>query len=167
MLPRRPVVSFGRSDFTPKAAKGHQLTIHANTYLPKLLVAVPVNAFVLRAEDSVLAFRSISTILSFGGRAQIRLAIVQRLAINMIHAQMIGDFKHLAMHSHLSPLHPYRSQTTKRIVIGIVFGCIPFIFRQAPVIIRIDDGVSALRQRDSAEGIPIPHPTNQKHRLNQ
>ena len=47
---------------------------------------------------------------------------------------------------------------TNCIIIAKMFGCAPFVFRQTPVIVGIDDCVLALCQRDSAEGVAIADP---------
>ena len=152
---RGPVVGLGGQDLIIEVAKVYRLAVKANTSLPAPFLTSPCNALIFGTEGSVLSFRLISGVLSGSRRAQVRLAIVQSLAINMVYEQMIGYFDYFTVHGDPLSFGVVDTPPTNCIIIAKMFGCTPFVPRQAPVIIGIDDCILALGQRDSAEGVAV------------
>lgn len=68
---------------------------------------------------------------------------------------MIGYFDYLAMHGDPASFRAFDTLPKDCIIIAIMFSCTPFVFRQTPVIIGIDDCILALSQRDPTEGVAI------------
>jgi hypothetical protein len=54
---------------------------------------------------------------------------------------------------------------------GIEFGidsrCGPFVLAEPVIIVRVNDGVFALRQRDASEGVAVAEPAIQKYKENE
>ena len=109
VFPCRPVVDFGRPDFVIEATEKYISSVEFDACLPEPLFTVPGNALVFGAEGFVLVFRLISAVLSDSCRAKIRLAIVQTVAVDMVHEQIVGDSADLTVHEYLTPFSIFGS----------------------------------------------------------
>jgi hypothetical protein len=167
IFPCRPIIGFGRPDFTFEATEKYTFSVNFDFRFPELVSTVPGNALVFRAECSTCIFSSVLAILGISSLAKIGLAIVQTIAIDMVNKQVVGNLAYLTMHEYLALFSIFIPDTTGGIKISALLDSAPFVFRQAAVIVRIDDCVLALCQRDSAEGVPVANPPIQKHRQSQ
>ena len=154
-------------DFTTEAAEIYLLAFIENPCLPKFIAAVSGNALVFGTEGFVPAFCLIAVILSLSGRTQIGISIIQAVAIDVIHEQMVGEFAYLTMHEYLATFSIFGFDRTYSVRTFSFCSYVPFVFRQAPVIVRVDDCILALRQRYPAEGVAVANPPVQKHRQPQ
>lgn len=89
-------------------------------------------------------------------RAKIGISIIKAVAINMIYEHIVRYFKYLAVHVEPAFGAVFDFHCTYSVVATFTSpGGVPFILRQAPVIVRINDCKLALSQRDSAEGVAV------------
>ena len=95
-------------------------------------------------------------VLREGGRAEIGLAIIKTVVIDVIDQHIIGDFAYLAMHEVHASFARWANPTS-RVVRRAALGGKPFISAQAQEIIRIDEGELALGQWYPAERIAVPN----------
>jgi len=102
-------------------------------------------------------FLSVAFILGAGRRAQIGLAVVKAIAINMIDNHIIGDFEHLTVHVEFAPFAPSVNPMS-RVERRAALDGEPFTLGKANIIIRIDDGVLSPCQRYPAKGIAVANP---------
>ena len=58
-------------------------------------------------------------------------------------------------------LHPFRVHRVEPV---LYLSRVPFVFAEVIIIIQVNDGEFALRQRYSPEGVPVAHPPIQKDR---
>ena len=99
---------------------------------------------------------SVAYVLREGGRAQIGLAIIKTVVIDVIDQHIIGDFAYLAVHE--VPASFARSvNPISRVERRAALGGKPFISGEPEEIVRIDEGELALSQRYPAERIAVPN----------
>ena len=135
---------------------------------PGLYTLVPRDAFVFRSVSSISVFRPVPNILCGSSRAKICRSIIKAVAVDMIYEHIVRYFKYLAVHVEPPFGAVFGFHCTYSVVATFTSpGGIPFILRQAPVIVGIDDCILALCERDSAEGIAIAQAPIQKHRRPQ
>ena len=96
------VIGLGRTDFTNEAAEVYRLAVNANTHLPALIFAFPTDTLVFGTVSYIRIFCSVPAILRGSGWAQIGISIVQAVAVDVIHEQMVGDSAYLTMHEYLT-----------------------------------------------------------------
>ena len=113
----------------------------------------------------ISVFRSVPNILGGSGRAEIDLAIVKAVAVDVIYEHIVRYLKYLPMHKDTALGAVFVFHITHSVVGTFTSASgVPFILGQPAVIIGIDDGVFALCQRDSAEGVAVAQAPVQKHR---
>jgi len=96
------IVCFSGFDLVVECSELYSGTIHTYPNAPFFHATVPVKPSISRA---ALAGPSLSVayILSAGGRAEIRLAIVETVPVNVIDDHAVRDLEHLAVHAEPIP----------------------------------------------------------------
>ena len=100
-------------------------------------------------------FLSVAYVLSSGRRAEIGLAIVKTVVIDMIDKHTIGNFAHLTMHIELTFFAVFGGNPANRVECRAAFDGVPFALGKPKIIIRIDDGELTLSKRYPAEGVAV------------
>ena len=84
----------------------------------------------------------------------------------MVNELIIRDFNYRAVHVDAFPdfLVHCRADCIEG---AILSDSVPFVFREAIIVIGVDDGELSLSERDSSEGIAVAEASIQKHRQRQ
>jgi len=86
--------------------------------------------------------------------------------VDMVNKHTIRHFENLAVHFDDDSLFAYPLAGIPRgVVRGRAADDVPFVLAEPVVVLRIDDGVLAPRQRNPAEGVAVAQPAIQKHGL--
>ena len=101
-----------------------------------------------------MTFLSVVHVLCEGGWAEIGLAIIKPVVIDVIDQHIIGNFAYLAMHE-VTASFACSVDPMSRVVRRAPLGGEPLEFGKSKIIIRIDDGVLALGKRYPAEGVAV------------
>ena len=109
-------------------------------------------------------FLSVAYVLGGGCRAEIGLAIVKTVMVNMIYKHTIGDFDYFAVHIELALFTLFGINPANCVKGRTTLDSVPFAFGKPKIIIRIDDGELTLTQRYPAESVPVPQAPIQKYR---
>ncbi len=158
----RPVVGFGRLDLVAERSQIFSLAITGNVHSPQAPSLLEPDAFVAGAAPAPAGVKGI---LSVGGHAQIGFAIVKTVVINMIDDFIIGGSAYLAVYVEPASFAPFEDCGNCIKSRGAFYG-VPVALGKPEEIIRIDDSELAFGQSYPAEGIAVPKPPVQKHRLN-
>ena len=156
-----PVVGFGRLNLVAEIAQVFSLAAADDGRPPQPPFLVQPDAF---AAVAAAGPACVPGVLSDGSRAQIGLAVVKAVAVNMIDKLIIGGSAYFAVHVEPVSFAPF-SGRANRVEGRAAFGGEPFMSGEAKIIIRIDDGELALGQGYPAEWIAVPKPPIEKHRL--
>ena len=125
---------------------------------------VPAKPFIPRAAIAQTLL-SVVCVLGFGYWAEIGLAIVEAIVIDMIDERIIGDLAYFAVHIEAAFLALCGDNRANRVAGQAASGGKPFVFGKPKEVVRIDEGVFALGQQYPAERIAVPEPPIQEHRL--
>lgn len=156
VLLRSQVVSFGRLAPIAETAQVFSLAAAGDVRPPQSLFLIETNAFVAGEAPATVC---IPGVLSDGCRAEIGLAIIKTILVNMIDIHIIWDFKHLSVHVVPALFAIFVDNRANSVEGQTAFGGEPFAFGEPKIIIRIDDGVLVPRQRYPAEGIAVVKPS--------
>ena len=140
----RLVISFGRLALVTEMAQEFSLAAAGDRCSPQPSVLIERDAFVAGALLSVVS------VLSGGGRAQVGLAVVKAVVVDVIDNHIIGDSEHFAVHGEPVPFALFENRAN-RIEGRAAFYGVPIALGEPEIIVRIDDGVLALGQRYPAE----------------
>ncbi len=156
------VVGAGGVDLAVEAAEEDRAAMDRDRRLPPGGVATSADALVRRAIHAPAELGAVAGVLRAGGGAEVGLAIVPAVLVDVIDEHAGRRRQHLAVHR--DALRPPVAQT--RGAGGVIrprpLADVPVVAGQARIVIRINDGVAALGQRDPAEGVAVADPTPQQ-----
>ena len=158
-----PVVCLRRTDGTIKIPEILALIIVPNGSAKLALVLCVPDAFIA---GTILAPARVPGVLSNRRRAKISSAIVQAVAIDMVSYISISDITKLTVHKDAgvsASRQSDRALSVKRIMAAAKT---PFVPVKISEISRVNNGVLALRKRDSAERIAVAQLSIPKHKEN-
>ena len=75
--------------------------------------------------------------------------------VNMVNKHIIRDFYYTAVYRKMTSFAIFIHNPTDGVETSVHFCGIPFVFGEPPVIIGINDGIFALGEGDSAEGVAV------------
>mgnify|MGYP001124776718 CR=1 FL=1 len=160
------VVGFGGLEFVMEGAEKYGLAFDSDLCLPEVMLAVPSDTLVLRAVGSVFVFGAVSDILGVGCRTEVCLAVIEAVAVDMVNKHIVRDIYYPAVHGNLTLFSGFGSYGSGGVEGSAYFDCTPFVFADAAVVVRVNNGVFSLGQWYSAEGVSIADAAIQKHRKN-
>ena len=101
-------------------------------------------------------FSPVACILRTGGGSEISLSIIDAIVINMIDEHSVGNFNEVAMHSQNLFLTGFCDWCGPDCIeVAGAFNVVPFIGREALVVLRIDLGILRPGKPNPAEGIAV------------
>jgi hypothetical protein len=107
----------------------------------------------------------VSGVVGGGGRAEIGFAIVPAVMIDVVNVEIARHVDDFAVHRYRQPLSQYRRPLAPYGVICVApFGYVPFLFDDALVVVRVHDGVFALREWYPAESVAVTQLSVQEQR---
>ena len=122
---------------------------------PRALILGEPNAFV---SGAIYSFSGILRVLSNGCGSEICFSIVQTIAIDVVEDESCRDREDLAVHQDTRVLAA--GQAHRALCIKNIFSFrladAPFVLSQSWIIIRVNDSIFALCERDFAKGIAEP-----------
>lgn len=134
------IVCFCGVDFTCEGAEIYFSAVTLDSGFPLSLDFVVFEAFIFRAGFR-FCLGTIAEVLRDGGGAEICIAIVEAVAVYVVTEQLLRYINHLVVHPNLfSGSTRPDSLPAGGVRTGRTFGQMPFVFRKAFVILRIDDG---------------------------
>ena len=160
---RRFVVGLCGVDFIFERAKINSFSFETDAGPPALHVLCPVNTFIFRARRP-FEFAPVPDVLVGRCRAQIRLAVVQAVMVDVVAAHAVRDIDNQVVHIGVSSrLFFAVGQGADGVPCVHTFLCVPFIPAQAFIIFRVDDGEFPPCQRDFSKGIAVADSPVQKY----
>jgi len=98
----------------------------------------------------------VSCVVGGRGGAEVGLAIVPAVMIDVVDKQVVRHVDYFAVHRYVQPLFQFRRPLTSYGVIRTLpWGGVPFVFADAFVVVRVNDGVFALREWYPAESVAV------------
>ena len=157
------VVGLGGGELILEISDGGSLAIRADLGDPAFFPAVPGDAFV-SGGAGLSDSSGVAVVLGAGGRADIGLAIVQAVMIDVVRHHAGRDLYYLAVHVN-GNAGPFCAE--RGVALGVkgvaVLGDVPLVLVQSLVVIGIHDGEFALGQAYPAKGVAVAKPTIEKH----
>ena len=105
----------------------------------------------------------VPTVLRASCRSQVRLSVIEGSAVNMVADQAVGCIRYFAVHANnfcpFAVSVRFSTDGIKSIITSA--GGVPFVFAKPVIVIRIDNGVLALRQGNSPESVAVAQPAIQ------
>ena len=158
----RPVVRLRGFDFVGIHTEPPTMSAYLQGDAPFFFLFIPINTG--KACDARLpGDLAVPDILFLRGRAEICLAIIERISIDMIDEHPLGHRTNQIMHTdrHLPGAFAGLVQDRAFGVAGT--RAVPFMLVEALEIVRIDDGVFSAGQFDPAKGVAVPHSAGHEH----
>ena len=81
----------------------------------------------------------------------------------MVNKQVGRDFEYQTVHRKQKPFTIFGEDHADSVKVSVPSISVPFMFRQMPVIVGVNDGIFALRQRYAAEGIAVANAAIEEH----
>ena len=128
---------------------------YADSGSPFFVLFVVPDAAVLRGGVD-LRIASVLGVLGGSGGAEICLAIVPAVMIDVVDEEVVRDVDDFSVHGNCQPLLQGRRPLAPYGVMRTISPAgVPFVPADALVIVRIDDGELSLREGDPAESVAV------------
>lgn len=159
---RGAVVGAGGVDLAVEAAEEDRAAMDRDRRLPAGGVATSAHALVRRAIDAPAELGAVAGVLRAGGGAEVGLAIVPAVLVDVIDEHAGRRRQHLAVHR--DGLRPPVAQAggAGGVIRPRPLADVPVVAGQTRIVVGIDDGVAAFGQRDPAEGVAVADATPQQ-----
>ena len=149
------VIRLGGVDFIAEIADYLLFVVNADHGTPSFLLFVVPYAPVLRG-GVVLWIAGVSGVVGGRGGAEVGLAIVPAVMVDVVHVEVVRHVDDLAVHRYGQPFSELRRPLAPDGVVGAVAGAgVPFVFADSLVVVGVDDGVFASGEGDSAENVAV------------
>jgi hypothetical protein len=149
------VISLCGVDFVAEIADDLPRVIEADHGTPSFLLFVVPDAPVFRGGVD-LGIAGVSGVVGGSGGAEVGLAIVPAVMVDVVDVEAVRHVDDLAVHRYGQPLFELRRPLAPYGVVGAVaIADVPFVLAEAVVVFGVHDGVFALREGDSAESVAV------------
>ena len=152
------VIGAGRLDLIVEIAERFLSAVKRYKGPPFFSPLAPAYSFIPRSEPSCIGLSPVPTVLCARCKAEVGLAIVEAITIDMVNEQPVGRFHNLAVHLDDPTIH-LAAKTSHGIESTLKGVNVPLMLIQPLIIFGVNCCVFALRKRDSAEGIAEAEPT--------
>jgi hypothetical protein len=142
-------------DFVAEAADNLLLVINGNHGSPSFLLFVVPDAPVFRGGVD-LGIAGVSGVVGGRGGAEVGLAIVPAVMVDVVGVEAVRHVDDLAVHRYGQPLFERRRPLAPDgVVCAVAIADVPFVPAEAVVVFGVHDGVLALREGDPAECVAV------------
>jgi hypothetical protein len=149
------VIRLSGVDFVAEIAEMNWFSVKANRGTPSFPAFVEPDASIFGAGAS-LGIAGVSGVVGGSSGAEVGLAIVPAVMVDVVHVEVVRHVDDLAVHRYGQPLSELRRPLAPDGVVGAVaIAGVPFVPAEAVVVFGVHDGEFALREGDPAESVAV------------